>query len=206
MTVVLGTMDPPHPYYAGTEHVGFSPAGQALLAPSAMRRAVFGESHEGERRGVAKLPCKGRFCGHIFSIFVFILLNLVRLPDLGFAKIASFWQFCFSLLDISVQDRSASLLSFMKNADFSFISFFYFGLVLFRCPQSLVKTDRKFQKCFLRHFSPCIVYEGPLGAPVQRLYGKAILVRLHSLTRPNGRSCTLPVDWDQGCGRGGANC
>ena len=38
---------PSHPYNAGTEHVGFSPTRQALLAPSAKRREVFGESHEG---------------------------------------------------------------------------------------------------------------------------------------------------------------
>ena len=37
---------PSHPYYAGTEHVGFSPTRQTLLAPSAKRREVFGESHE----------------------------------------------------------------------------------------------------------------------------------------------------------------
>ena len=38
---------PAHPYYAGTEHVGFAPTRQTLLAPSAKRRDVFGESHEG---------------------------------------------------------------------------------------------------------------------------------------------------------------
>ena len=38
---------PWHPYYAGTEQVGLSPTRQALLAPSAERREVFGESHEG---------------------------------------------------------------------------------------------------------------------------------------------------------------
>ena len=32
---------------AGTEHVGFSPTRQTSLAPSAKRREVFGESHEG---------------------------------------------------------------------------------------------------------------------------------------------------------------
>ena len=37
---------PLHPYYAGTEHGGFSPTRQTLLAPSAKRREVFGESHE----------------------------------------------------------------------------------------------------------------------------------------------------------------
>ena len=36
-----------HPYYAGTEPVGFLPTRQAFLAPSAKRREVFGESHEG---------------------------------------------------------------------------------------------------------------------------------------------------------------
>ena len=35
-----------HLYYAGAEHVGFSPTRQTLLAPSAKRREVFGESHE----------------------------------------------------------------------------------------------------------------------------------------------------------------
>ena len=38
---------PSHPYYAGTEHVGFSPTRQTLLAPSAKRREVFGQSHDG---------------------------------------------------------------------------------------------------------------------------------------------------------------
>ena len=38
---------PLHPYYAGTEHVGFSPTRQTLLVPSAKRGEVFGESHEG---------------------------------------------------------------------------------------------------------------------------------------------------------------
>ncbi|CAN0122714.1 unnamed protein product [Laminaria digitata] len=39
---------PSHPYNAGTEHVGgFSPIRQASLAPSAKRREVFGDSHEG---------------------------------------------------------------------------------------------------------------------------------------------------------------
>ena len=33
--------------YAGTEHVGFSATRQTMLAPSAKRREVFGESHEG---------------------------------------------------------------------------------------------------------------------------------------------------------------
>ena len=36
-----------HPYYAGTEHVGFSPTRQTLLAPSAKRREVFDELHDG---------------------------------------------------------------------------------------------------------------------------------------------------------------
>ena len=36
-----------HPYYAGTEHVGFLPTMQTLLAPSAKRRVVFGESNVG---------------------------------------------------------------------------------------------------------------------------------------------------------------
>ena len=38
---------PSHPYYAGTEHVGFSPTRQTLFAPSAKTSEVFGESHEG---------------------------------------------------------------------------------------------------------------------------------------------------------------
>ena len=36
-----------HPYNAGTENVGFSPTRQTSLAPSAKRREVLGESHEG---------------------------------------------------------------------------------------------------------------------------------------------------------------
>ena len=38
---------PSHPYNAGTTHVGFSPTRHTLLAPSAKRRDVFGESHAG---------------------------------------------------------------------------------------------------------------------------------------------------------------
>ena len=38
---------PSHPYNAGTEHVGLSPTRQTFLAPSAKRREMFGESHEG---------------------------------------------------------------------------------------------------------------------------------------------------------------
>ena len=38
---------PSHPYNTGTEHVGFSPTRQSLLAPSARQREVFGESHKG---------------------------------------------------------------------------------------------------------------------------------------------------------------
>ena len=38
---------PSHLCNAGTEHVGFSPTRQTLRAPSAKRREVFGESHEG---------------------------------------------------------------------------------------------------------------------------------------------------------------
>ena len=38
---------PSHPYKAGKEHVGFSPTRQTFLAPSAKRREVEGESHEG---------------------------------------------------------------------------------------------------------------------------------------------------------------
>ena len=36
-----------HPYNAGTEHVGFSPTRQTLLAPSAKRREVEGGEREG---------------------------------------------------------------------------------------------------------------------------------------------------------------
>ena len=46
MAVVL-SRKPSHPYFAGTEHVGFSPTRQNLLAPTAKRREVFGVSHEG---------------------------------------------------------------------------------------------------------------------------------------------------------------
>ena len=38
---------PSHPYYTGTEHVGFSPTRQTSFPPSAKRREVFGESHKG---------------------------------------------------------------------------------------------------------------------------------------------------------------
>ena len=38
---------PSRPYNAGTEHVGFSPTRQTLLAPSAKHREVLRESHEG---------------------------------------------------------------------------------------------------------------------------------------------------------------
>ena len=38
---------PSHAYRAGTEHVAFLPTMQTLLAPSAKRREVLGESHEG---------------------------------------------------------------------------------------------------------------------------------------------------------------
>ena len=40
------TVAPSHPHTAGKEHVEYSPNGRALLAPSAKRREVFGESHE----------------------------------------------------------------------------------------------------------------------------------------------------------------
>ena len=36
-----------HPYKAGTEHAGFSPDQARTQSPSAKRRSVFGESHEG---------------------------------------------------------------------------------------------------------------------------------------------------------------
>ena len=44
---------PSNPYYAGTEHVGFSPSRQTCptrqtwLAPRVKRREVLGEPHEG---------------------------------------------------------------------------------------------------------------------------------------------------------------
>ena len=44
---------------AGTERIGFSPIRPTLLAPSAKRRGVFGESHEG--RGMH--PTKNRLQG-----------------------------------------------------------------------------------------------------------------------------------------------
>ena len=47
MAVVVCMTIAIRPYYAETEHVGFSPTRQTLLAPSAKRREVFGESHEG---------------------------------------------------------------------------------------------------------------------------------------------------------------
>ena len=37
---------PSHPCNTGTDHVGLSPTRQALLAPSAKRREVLGESHQ----------------------------------------------------------------------------------------------------------------------------------------------------------------
>ena len=37
-------ISPSHPHNVGTESVGFSPTRKALLAPSAKRREVFGES------------------------------------------------------------------------------------------------------------------------------------------------------------------
>ena len=36
-----------HPYKAGTGHAGFSPDQARTQSPSAKRRGVFGESHEG---------------------------------------------------------------------------------------------------------------------------------------------------------------
>ena len=47
MAVVVYDHRPSHPGYAGTEHVGFSPTRQTLLAPRAKRLEVFGESHAG---------------------------------------------------------------------------------------------------------------------------------------------------------------
>ena len=48
MAVVVDDHKPSHPYNAGAEHVGFSPTRQTLLAPSAKRREVFGESQKDE--------------------------------------------------------------------------------------------------------------------------------------------------------------
>ena len=45
---------PSHPCNAGAQHVGVSSTRQALFAPSAKRRAMFGESHEGRRGGGGK--------------------------------------------------------------------------------------------------------------------------------------------------------
>ena len=36
-----------HPYYAGMEHVGLPTPRHTLFAPTAKRREVFSESHEG---------------------------------------------------------------------------------------------------------------------------------------------------------------
>ena len=50
---------PKHSYNAGTEHVGFSSTRQALPAPSAERRVVFGEYHDAGDRSIPRPRCKG---------------------------------------------------------------------------------------------------------------------------------------------------
>ena len=54
-----------HPYNAGTEDVGFSPTRQILLAPSAKRREVFDESHEGWAASLLRIARETDFlaCG-----------------------------------------------------------------------------------------------------------------------------------------------
>ena len=52
---------PSHPSYAGTEHVGFSPTRQIWLAPSAKRREVLGEPHEGVNCILPSTACKTDF-------------------------------------------------------------------------------------------------------------------------------------------------
>ena len=47
MAGVVRELRPSHPYTAGTEHVGFSPTRRTMRAPSAKRREVLGEPHEG---------------------------------------------------------------------------------------------------------------------------------------------------------------
>ena len=42
------TIDPSHPHYAGTEHVGVSPTRQTLPRPSAKRRGLFAGRMRGE--------------------------------------------------------------------------------------------------------------------------------------------------------------
>ena len=49
------TIDPLHPYNAGTEHVGFSSTRQTLLAPSAKRCEVFSELHGGQATSYEEL-------------------------------------------------------------------------------------------------------------------------------------------------------
>ena len=47
MAVVVYPYIPSRPYNVGTEHVGFSPTRLTVLAPSAKRREVSGESRAG---------------------------------------------------------------------------------------------------------------------------------------------------------------
>ena len=60
------TIDPRIPTNTGTEHVGFSPTRQTSLAPSARRREVFGESHEGRELH----PTKDRFGAGLSCIWM----------------------------------------------------------------------------------------------------------------------------------------
>ena len=50
----LSDCSPSHPYNARSEHVGFAPSRQTLLAPSAKRHGVFGESNKGEMHLIEK--------------------------------------------------------------------------------------------------------------------------------------------------------
>ena len=43
--ILMSSIAVVHPYFAGTEHVGFSATRQTSRAPSAKRREVCGESH-----------------------------------------------------------------------------------------------------------------------------------------------------------------
>ena len=59
---------PSHPYNAGMEHVGFSPTGgRHVLAPSARRLEVFGESHE--RWRAKQNPAINRLWGGLSCIY-----------------------------------------------------------------------------------------------------------------------------------------
>ena len=62
---------PSHPYYAGTEDVGFLPTRQALNASSAKRREVFGESQEG-RTASFREPFVTRLRHHVPTFLLII--------------------------------------------------------------------------------------------------------------------------------------